>query len=245
MRTLLPALLTATLLAAPSVGCSAEPPADRAFGERVRAYLLQHPEVIGEALERMRAQEAERTAADARAAISEHRRDIERDARDPVAGATAGKVTVTQFFDYRCPYCKVAGGQMQAFIAKHPDVRFVFKEFPILSEQSEKAARLALAANLQGKYLAVHTGFMTAPNLNDEIVDDIMRRAGVDVVRAKQDAKRPEIDKLITENQALARTLGVNGTPAFIVGGRISNGWSPEEVEAAIVEAAKAPARAG
>ncbi len=246
MRKLIPTVLAVTLLALPSLGCSAEPAAtDRAFGERVRAYLLQHPEVIGEALERMQKQEAEKTAADTRAAIASHRREIERDARDPVAGAAAGKVTVTQFFDYRCPYCKVAGAQMQAFIAKRPDVRFVFKEFPILSEQSERAARLALAANLQGKYLPVHTGLMTAPNLNDEIVDDVLRRAGVDVARAKADAKRPEIEKLITENQALARTLGVNGTPAFIVGGRISNGWAPEEIDAAIAEAAKAPTKAG
>lgn len=229
----------AAAIALPSVGCSAEPPADKAFGDRVRAYLLAHPEVIAEAIDALKVQEAAKEAATARTAILDHRRQIERDPRDPVAGAIAGKVTVTQFFDYRCPYCKVAGGQMQAFIAKHPNVRFVFKEFPILSAQSEAAARLALAANLQGKYLPVHTAFMTAPNLGDDAVDDILRRNGVDVARAKQDAKKPEIEALITENQALARTLGVNGTPAFVVGERISNGWAPEELDAAIAEAEK------
>ena len=235
MRKLALAVVTGALLALPAAGCTAEPsPADKAFGDKVRAYLLSHPEVVAEAMTALQAKQDLAAAEAARTAIADNRAKIERDGRDPVVGAPAARITVTQFFDYRCPYCKVAGGQIQSFIAKHPDVRFVFKEFPILSEASTKAAKLALAADKQGKYLKVHTALLAAPNLNDAIMDDVLKGAGVDLVRAKADAASPAVAKQIEENQALARTLGVNGTPSFIIGERISNGWAPEELDAEI-----------
>lgn len=243
MRRFAPVALAAALLSAPTLGCSAEPappPVDKAFGEKVRAYLLEHPEVISEAMTALQVREEAKTAAATKTAIAVNRPKIERDPRDPVAGNRDAKITVTQFFDYRCPYCKVAGGRIQGFIDKHPNARFVFKEFPILSEASDKAARLALAADRQGKYLPVHVGFLAAPNLTEPLMDDILRKAGVDLVRAKADAQSPAVDRQIVEAQALARTLGVNGTPAFIVGDTLSNGWAPEELDALIAAQAKA-----
>ncbi len=236
----LPALLVAALLAAlPSAGCSAETPADKAFGERVRAYLLAHPEVLKEALAKLQAKEDAQEAATAKQAIADHRAAIERDRRDFVGGNPTGPVTVTEFFDYRCPYCKVAAPALPAFLKGHPTVRLVYKEFPILSQSSENAAKLALAAKLQGRYEPVHQAFMKAPSLDAAATEAILRDNGVDVARAKADAASPAIAKQVEEVRTLARTIGVNATPTFIVGDKLSNGWAPEELDAAIKAAAR------
>ena len=243
----LPAVLAAVSLAAlPSVGCSAEPPAanagsssDAAFGTRVRAYLLDHPEVLKEALARLQAKEEAQEAATAKRAIADHRAALERDGRDPVGGNPTGAVTVTEFFDYRCPYCKVASPALPAFLKAHPNVRLVYKEFPILSQSSEDAAKLALAAKLQGRYEPVHQAMMKAPVLDAAATEAILRDNGVDVARAKADAASPAVTKQVEEVRALARAVGVNATPTFIVGDRLSNGWAPEELDAAIKAAAR------
>lgn len=236
-----PALLTALALASlPALGCSAaESPADKAFGERVRAYLLAHPEVLKEALAKLQAKEEADEAATARKALADHRAAIERDGRDPVGGNPTGAVTVTEFFDYRCPYCKVAAPSLPAFLKAHGQVRFVYKEFPILSQESEDAAKLALAAKLQGKYEPVHQAFMKAPRLDAAIVESILKENGVDVARAKADAASPAIAKQIEDVRNLARATGVNATPTFVVGDKLSNGWAPDELDAAIKAAAR------
>ena len=236
----LPALLATVLLAAlPSAGCSAEPASDAAFGARVRAYLLAHPEVLKEALAKLQAREEAQEAATATQAIASHRAALERDGRDAVGGNPAGRVTVTEFFDYRCPYCKVAAPALPAFLKAHPDVRLVYKEFPILSQASEDAAKLALAAKLQGRYEPVHRALMKAPQLDAASTEAILRDNGVDVARARADAASPAVSKQVEDVRALARTLGVNATPTFIVGSRLTNGWSPEELDAAVKDAGK------
>ena len=143
-----------------------------------------------------------------------------------------------EFFDYRCPYCKVAAPALPGFLKAHPDVRLVYKEFPILSAESETAARYALAADRQGKYLPVHAALMALPQLTDATIQDVLRRAGVDLARAKADADGPRIKRQIADDRALAETIGANGTPSFITGDTLSAGWLPEELDVAL----KAPA---
>lgn len=244
MRRIAIALAVALAAAAlPALGCSAEPqaavvhtqavptPADAAFGEKVRAYLMDHPEVIQDAMNRLQEVQEQRLALAAASAISDNRAAIERDGRDPLLGRADAPITVTEFFDYRCPYCKVAAPQLAAFLQRHKNVRFVFKEFPILSEVSDHAARLALAAKAQGKYQAVHVAMMTAPQLTDASLDDILKVHGVDVAKAHKDASSKAVDDQIADVKKLARTLAVNGTPAFIVGDKVSNGWAPDELD--------------
>ena len=244
MRRLTAFALAAALAAVPAAGCSAQGSKgadgrdDAAFGARVRAYLLAHPEVIQEAMGRQQAKEEAAAATAARAALAANRAAVERDPRDPVSGAKDGKVVLTEFFDYRCPYCKVAAPQLPAFLKAHPDVRLVYKEFPILSQASEDAAKLALAAKLQGRYDPVHLAFMKAPSLDAATTEAILRDNGVDVARARADAASPAVAKQVADVRALARTLGVNATPTFIVGDTVSNGWSPEELDTAIKAAA-------
>lgn len=237
------ALLAGTTLLFAASGCSAqssgEKAGDKAFGERVRAYLLVHPEVIVEATQKLQAREDAATASAARAALAAHRRELEADPRDPIAGAAKGAITVVEFFDYRCPYCKVAGPALPDFLAKHPNVRLVLKEFPILSPESEKAARLALAADRQGKYWPVHQALMKLPVLTDATMETVLRENGVDVPRAKADAAGDTIGKAIDDVHALARALAINGTPTFIVGDSLSAGWLPDDLDANIKTAMK------
>ena len=258
MRMLVPALLAGALAALPAAGCSAQtstPAAprrsastapesadERAFGERVRAYLLRHPEVLQEALQTLDDQSKAEEAAATRAMIASHVSQLERDARDPVVGNPNGTKTLVEFFDYRCPYCKVADPALPDFLKAHPDVRLVFKEFPILSEGSEAAAKLALAAARQGKYWPVHQAFMQLPQLTGPAMMDVLRQNGVDAVRAQADADGPEIKRQLADVHALAVALGANGTPTFITGGVLSAGWLPDELEAALKAPTPTPA---
>ena len=240
MPRFLAALLAGAALLVSAAGCSAQtssahaPPEDAAFGARVRTYLLAHPEVIAEAMVKLQDQQTAQAAADARAAILTHRAALDHDPRDPVAGNPAGAKTMVEFFDYRCPYCRVAAPELPAFLKAHPDVRLVLKEFPILSEQSETAARYALAAARQGKYWPVHQGLMKLPQLTDATIQDVLKANGVDLARAKVDADSPAIRRQIEDVHALAMALGINGTPTFIVGDTLSAGWLPQELNAAL-----------
>ena len=237
-------VLAAAVLAFSSAGCSAEASrsadTDAAFGARVRAYLVSHPEVIEEAVQALEARRSTAAQQAAEGALRLRRADLDADPRDPVAGAPKGTVTLVEFFDYRCPYCKVAAPALPAFLAAHPNVRLVLKDYPILSAESEKAARLALAAGLQGRYWPVHQALMKLPTLSDSAVETTLRESGVDVPRARVDASSAAITKQLAATHSLANVLAINGTPSFVVGGSILAGWSPEEIDAAIKAAARA-----
>ena len=240
---LLTALLTAALLVLPSAGCSAGTPApsaeDKAFGEKVRAYILEHPEVLEEAITKLQTTRETAAAKANEVALAANRQKVERDPRDFVAGNPQGKVTVVEFFDYRCPYCKMATGDLQKLIDGDKDLRVVMKEFPILSPVSDRAARAALGAKQQGKYWPVHTALMAEKNLDDAAIDRILTAHGVDVTKAKAYGATKEADAQIAEINALAKTTGVSGTPAFVIGDKLISGWDLEAVKAEIEAARK------
>ena len=235
-RFALPALLMATaLVALPSAGCSQETGADRAFGDKVKAYLMRHPEVIEEAMNQLQASRQASSDREARVALAANRSLLERDGDDFVANPN-GKVTVVEFFDYKCTYCKASATAVMDIIAKNPDVRFVFKEMPILTDTSSHASEVQLAANkANGKYLNVFSALMAEKALDDNGVQRIMSENGVDIARLDPSAKAAA-EKHIAENKALAKSIGVEGTPAFIVGDHVIAGWIPEELQAGIAE---------
>ena len=238
-RFALPALLFATALAAlPSAGCSQESTSERAFGERVKAYLMHHPEVIEEAMNQLQASRQASADREAQAALGANRSLLERDPDDYVANPN-GKITVVEFFDYKCTYCKASSQAVLDLIAKNPDVRFVFKEMPILTDTSSHASEAQLASNrTNGKYLDLFGALMAEKALDDDGVKRIMGEHGVDVARLDPKAKAAA-DKHISENKALAKSIGVEGTPAFIVGDHVIAGWAPEELQAGIDEGRK------
>jgi protein-disulfide isomerase len=202
--------------------------------DQIRAYLLAHPEVIEEALGKL--QEKRQAAADAqvKAALESHRGSLERDPRDFVAGNPNGKITLVEFFDYRCPYCKAALPDIQKLIAANKDVRFVLKEFPILSPVSDSAARAAIAAKAQGKYWPVHQALLSEKNLDEAAVARILKDNGVDLTKAEAAAKAKATSDQIDDTHALARITGVNGTPAFMIGDKMIAGWMPDQIKAGI-----------
>ena len=205
---------------------------DAVFGQRVRAYLIAHPEVIQESVQRLQAKYAADDAETLRAGrmlIPRLRSAIERDPADFVANS-GGRVTVTEFYDYRCPHCVNAAPKVLDLIANHPEVRFVFKETPIFGPTSEHAARASLAVkSAGGDGLAFYRAMMTAGPLDVETIDKLARRQGVITV--------PKVDPHIAATEALFRKLALGGTPAFIVGNEVVYGEDMDAVEAAITRA--------
>jgi len=236
-------ILTACLMAAALATSGCERVSDAAFGARVKSYLLEHPEVIEEAvtkLEEKKAEAAEAEAAEAQksaaASLPKYRAALERDARDYVANPN-GKITVTEFFDYHCGYCRRAAPEVIKLIAENPDVRFVFKEFPILSEDSHTAAALAIAAQKQGKYLSVHQGFYGPGRLTPEAMTVAIVQAGLNPDAIHKAAKDPAVLRHIDDNRKLAQALRIDGTPSFIVGDAIIAGADMDRLKFEIVKA--------
>ena len=226
---------------------SPETPAEAAFGAKVRAYLLRHPEVLAEVLERLQAQQDAAKAAAATAIIAARRQAIAHDPRDPVLGNPSGKVSVVEFFDYRCPYCRAFEPTLEALLATNPDVRLVLKEFPILDVEdqthiSQDAARAALAANAQGRFGPVHRALFARKALDEAGIVEVLKANGVDLSKAKAAETTPATTAQLTDVHALAQDLGIDGTPAFVVGDRMISGADADALRAAIVEARKTAA---
>jgi protein-disulfide isomerase len=208
----------------------------------VRRVIKDNPRLILEAIEDLRRQQEAAGKAKALAALKEKRQELENDPATPVAGNPAGDVTVVEFFDYRCPYCKAAHERVKQVVAKDGKVRLVLKEFPILGPESVFAARAALAAHRQDpkKYYALHDALLSAKErLTDALTLKIAGDAGFDVERIKKDMGSPEISRILEAVAELAEELGVSGTPAFVVGEMLA----PGAVDAATLEKLIAEAR--
>jgi protein-disulfide isomerase len=190
-------------------------------------YLRAHPEVILESVRAM--QEREQTAQIKRQqdSLVSRRQEIERDPASPVVGNVNGNVTVTEFFDYRCGYCKAVLPSVQQLLKDDPNVRFVMKELPILSPESRIAAKLALAVwkNEPKRYQELHTKLMSAQgDFSERRIFALAKEAGVDVERARRGMDAPEIEQALAANMELAQALGITGTPGFVVGKQLAPG---------------------
>ncbi len=234
MRKPLPVL--AALCASALALSACDRASDDAFGERVRAYLLENPEVIEEAVQKLGEKREMEAAQAAVSAIEANRAALEQDPRDFVANPN-GAITLTEFFDYRCGYCKIAAPEIQEIIDNNPDVRVVFKEFPIFGEQSDETAAIMLTDQAKAKTLELHERLMAEKSLDDAALDRHLKAVGIDPAAAREAAKAPAIQKQIADTHELAQTLGINGTPAFIIGDRLISGADMESVKAAIVNA--------
>jgi len=216
------------------------------FDAKVKAYLLSHPDDLKAAIQKMQAKEdsdqAKAEAADdtrAQSALPGLRAALERDPRDFVANP-GGKVTVSEFYDYRCPHCINIAPQVVALIRAHPDVRFVFKEMPIFGSTSDHAARAALAAKAQGKdYVGLYEAFMSARPLTDQDVDRLAAAKGVDLTAMNAPAAIAKDQAQLDDVAKLAAKLAVDGTPGFIVGDTIIRGEDFDGLSTAITSAEK------
>ena len=195
------------------------------IGAVVRDYLLKHPEILRDMSGALQKIEQEQQGIAAKQSIKENAQGIFRSSADLVLGNPNGKVTVVEFFDYNCGFCKRALPDVKALIAGDKDVKVVMKEFPILGESSMLASKLAIASQRQGKYPQFHDALISAPgHLDDARIMSIAKTVGLDTDRLVKDGNSPEIAALIRDNNQMAGRLGINGTPAFIIGQNLTPG---------------------
>jgi len=236
----------------PAIVVSPSTPAENnveAIEKIVRNYLMKNPAVIREAMQALQAQELKEKQERAANQMKELRNEILSDPGSPVGGNAKGDVSIVVFFDYNCGYCKQTVPKLQSISEKDPLVRIVFKEFPVLGPQSMFAAKAALAASRQGKYIEFHNALMTAESTDEDSVKNISKTLGIDYSKLLKDMADPQIDEQITRTQRLAGSLDINGTPAYIIGDRIIPGAIDAESLTNILAAerqavAKAPAKA-
>lgn len=216
-------LLALALACAPQHGLAAEPSLDPAakhsIEQMIEQYIRSHPEVIEQSLQALEAKREAEERARQKVTLSKHQQELLHDPASPVSGNPSGEITVVEFFDYRCGYCKRAAGAVTQLQKEDSRVRVVYKDFPILGEASELAAKAALASKAQGKHQAFHEALLAAKgDMTKDSIIGLAAEVGLDAKRLEADMANPEWQVVIDRNRALARELGISGTPGFIVG---------------------------
>jgi protein-disulfide isomerase len=185
----------------------------------IKDYLLNNPEVLMEAQAALEAKMETIQAERLKVALVESAGEIFRRPSAPIAGNPNGDVTIVEFFDYNCGYCKRAFTDVAKIVEKDPKVKVVFKELPILSKGSEEAAKVALAAKLQGKYWEAHRALIALRGeANEQSSLKAVEKLGLDMARLKTDMESAEVKAEIETVRNLAQKMGIQGTPHFLVG---------------------------
>lgn len=193
----------------------------------VKDYLLREPEVLYEALQELQRRRDSAEAQRVQAVIAERRQELVGQAGDPVLGDPKGDVTIVEFMDYRCGYCRSMAPALRALLEQDRRVRLVVKEFPILGPDSLTAARAALAARRQGRHGDLHWALYQAKDLSEAAILALAKERGLDTERLVRDMRAPAIEQELERNRALAEALGISGTPSFVVGDTLIPGAAP------------------
>lgn len=200
------------------------------IGDIVKQYLLDNPEVlleVSKALEQK--QQAEETAKRSEALTANAKEVFHSDA-DYVAGNPDGDVTMVEFFDYNCGWCKKGLPEVRALLDEDKNLRFVLKEYPIFGGDSDYASMAAIASKKQGKYWEFHLAMLGHEGkVTRETVDALAAEVGLDVARLQADMKSPEVAEVIRKNHELASSLYITGTPAFVIDKEVVPGYLPKD----------------
>ena len=199
--------------------------------------ILENPQIIMEAVQLLEQQQAAAQAAAQADVLSNQKQVLERDPNAPVLGNPEGDVTVVEFFDYNCPYCKRAMAEVQGLLAADQNVRLVYREWPILGDGSVFASKAALASREQGKYEEFHWALMSLQGRAEEAtVMRVARDIGLDTEQLLRDMEAPEVQQHIDTSMRLTRALGFNGTPSFVIGDNLVPGFVELEQLEALVD---------
>ncbi len=199
----------------------------------VRAYILDHPEILPEAMDKLQARETASRLAPLRGAI-------ETPFPGAVLGNPAGKITLVEFTDFACTYCRSSVADVEALLSANPDLRVVVRQLPIISPESEPAARMGLAAAAQGRYAVFHKAMFTGERPSATSIAAAAQAAGLDTAAADAFVHQPGAHQELERNLGFARQLGINGTPAWSVGGQlISGAVGREQLQQAVNDARK------
>ena len=235
--------MRAILLALAFAGFSQSAPAQSMTEDQVKQLaleaILENPEIIMQAVAILQQREKERAASGANTV----RLELESDPNAPNLGNPEGDVTVVEFFDYNCPYCRSAGQTVQALLAADENIRVIYREWPNLGDDSVITASAALAAREQGKYEAFHWALMNGEGrVTEALIFKVARDLGMDVAQLEADMVSPAVEAHIALSNALAQQLGFTGTPAFIVGNKTAPGMlSLDEITTLVAEARADP----
>ncbi len=218
---------------------STDAPMDE-FERRMHDYLTAHPNVIMQSLNQLEARQRAKDETEVQTIVKGRADEIFRDAATPVSGNPNGDVTLVEFFDYNCPYCRQVASVMMKAEEADPQLRIAYKEFPILGPNSTFAAKAALAANKQGKYVAFHRALYQVRGAVDPgKVKEVAMAIGLDMDRLNADMADPAIQAVIAKNFALAQALRINGTPGFVMGDQILRGATDLETLQGMISTAR------
>jgi protein-disulfide isomerase len=234
---------TPVATAAAPAGPSSFSPAQRTEIEGlIKSYLLNNPDVLIEVTKELEKRQAAMQADEHKKAIVEKKASIFAAPTDYVSGSKAkGAISVVEFFDYNCGWCKKAVDDVGKLTAADPNVRVVFKELPIFGEDSMVAAKAAMASVKQGKYWDYHVALMKEKKVTKDNVYTIAEKVGLNVDKLKADMANPAIDAALKENAAIAQALAIEGTPGFIVDTKVNVGYVPVDgLKALIADVRKA-----
>ena len=220
---------SATLVSA-TAGSSLSPDMRRDIEALIKDYLLKNPEVMVEVQAALEARMEKVQAEKMQTALKENATELFQSPAAPVAGNPKGDITVVEFFDYNCGFCKKALPDLAALVQSDKNLRVVLKEFPILSKGSEEASKVALAAKMQGKYWDFHLAMLGLQGqANEASALKVAEKVGLDMTRIKKDMASAEVKKEIDDTRALAQKMGIQGTPHFLVGDKVIAG-APENL---------------
>ena len=229
-RSRLFALAGAVLLtaAAPFIASAAEfsAPQRTVIETIIREYLVQHPEVLQDAMAELEKRQNAAQAEKGKAAVKQYSQALFYSPRQVVLGDPNGKITFVEFFDYNCAYCKHAMSDMLTLLKNDPKLRVVLKEFPVLGPGSVEAAQVAVAVRMQDKtgkkYLEFHQKLLGGRGQADRAhALAVAKEIGLDMTQLQKDMQSPEVQATLDENFKLADALGLNGTPSYVIGGQV------------------------
>ena len=198
----------------------------------VRNYILDNPEILPEAMDRMRQRELQ-------ARLEPLRGALEGAYPGAVIGAEDGTVTLVEFTDYACPYCRMSTSDVEALTAAMGDLKVVIREYPNLTPQSFDAARMALAAADQGRYVAFHKAMFAKDRPTAATIEAAAREAGIDLAQARADIETGKYEYELENNARLANAIGLSGTPAWVVGNEAYSGAIGRSALAEAIERAR------
>lgn len=240
------ALLAVLLFAAPAIAQESQPfsaEQKAALTQLVREVLVKNPEILIEAMNALETKQQAEAGKAAKAAIAANRKAIFDDGVSYVAGNPKGDVTIVEFFDYRCGYCKQVQPSLMTLLKEDSKVRLVLKELPVLGPESVVAARAAVAAmeqNQGAKYLDFHNAMMEfRGQITEAEVLRLAAAAKLDIAKLKADMAAPKTEQILRANLALADTLGIQGTPGFVIGDQLVPGAVPLETLRQLVKEAR------
>lgn len=225
-----------SLLLAASTLAAGEPNIAKSFGDQVREYILEHPEVLLESLNQYQQKQKAEAQKKAAEVLITRRQDL---SQGSPASKEKGSVTIVEFFDYQCGYCKKVRATLDKVVAANPNVRVVYKDFPILGPGSMEAAKAALAAAKQDGYFKFHEALMdTTAAVTPEKIKEIAVALGLDAAKLQADMESPEVLAAVNRNLELGNAINVTATPSFIVGGELTAGALDEAAFEALIKKA-------